>query len=125
MSSTDLQLICMIWVIYFCQTQRLFSLLLFYLQTPEPAVNPRQEDVIEEDDEFDDEEEEEEDEDWDTDEPARPLTDSTAGRLVCALYDYAAEDQEEISLTKGDVIRLVRHHNFRRGFIKNIVNSNV
>eukprot|EP01147_Barroeca_monosierra_P002651 gene2651-5552_t len=73
----------------------------------EPAVNPRQEDVIEEDDEFDDEEEEEEDEDWDTDEPARPLTDSTAGRLVCALYDYAAEDQEEISLTKGDVIRLI------------------
>ena len=60
----------------------------------------------EDDDNDDDDDTEEDEQEWEPREPLPP-SNPEVGRPVRAIYDYGAEDDEEITVAAGDGIRLV------------------
>ncbi|EGD82868.1 hypothetical protein PTSG_03499 [Salpingoeca rosetta] len=63
-------------------------------------------------------EDEDDDEEWETD-GWSPPPDPSVGRPVRAIYDYVAEDEEEISLRVGDALRLIEEED-EQGWCKGV-----
>eukprot|EP00043_Microstomoeca_roanoka_P001477 m.32950 g.32950 ORF g.32950 m.32950 type:complete len:129 (-) comp10840_c0_seq3:263-649(-) len=59
-----------------------------------------------------------EEEDWEADQWSPP-PDSSVGRPVRAIYDYVPEEEEEITLKVGDVLRLIEEED-EQGWCKGV-----
>jgi len=72
----------------------------------------------EDDDNDDDDDTEEDEQEWEPREPLPP-SNPEVGRPVRAIYDYGAEDDEEITVAAGDGIRLIEEED-EQGWCKGI-----